>query len=110
MKILIPQSAGTAGVSWQAYKVWYGPSELNKFLVVHQDTPDNIVGIFRRGHEKMAQSPDFIAEANRFFGLGWMVRRGQETEALVKELIDVSKEVKEFLRGARKKRGLPTAM
>ncbi|NIO08110.1 MAG: hypothetical protein GTO40_08970 [Deltaproteobacteria bacterium] len=96
------------GVSWQAYRVWSLPSELDKMVYLPEGTPANIVKAYRNGFKKMAENPDFIEATTKFFGEGWITRDGKATEELTVETTTISDEVQDFLRKMRKKRGLPT--
>jgi tripartite-type tricarboxylate transporter receptor subunit TctC len=96
------------GVSWQAYRFWSLPSELDKMVMLPPNTPANIVKIYRDAYVKMSKDPEFKDATTKFFGEGWVVRGGKETEELMKETTSASKEVRDFLRKMRKKRGLPT--
>jgi len=96
-----------AGVSWQAYRFWLGPSDLDKLVVLPPGTPDNIVRTYREAYQKMAKDPEFQKVTTTFFGDGWIIRGGKETEGMVVETTTASKEVKDFLRKMRKKHGLP---
>lgn len=96
-----------SGVSWQAYRFWLGPSDLDKLVVLPPGTPGNIVKIYRDAYQKMAKDPEFQKVTTTFFGEGWVIRGGKETEALVVETTTASKEVKDFLRKMRKRHGLP---
>ncbi len=96
-----------SGIPWQAYNVWAGPSDLDKFLVVPPGTPGKLVKMFREAFEKMVKDPEAMAVTNQFYGKSWASRGAKETKALVKEVTNVSKEVKDYLRELRKKYGLP---
>ena len=96
------------GVSWQAYKFFAGPGDLDKPIFLPPRTPDKITLIVREAYLKLAKDPDFKKATTNFFGKGWAVRGAKETEALVLETTSPTSEVKEFLRKLRKKHGLPT--
>ena len=96
-----------SGTPWQAYNVWAGPSDLDKFLVVPAKTPAKIVKMLRVAFDKMVKDPEAMAVTTRFYGPSWVVGGAKETEALVKEVTNVSEEVKDYLRKLRKKYGLP---
>ena len=96
-----------SGIPWQAYNVWAGPSELDKFLVVPPRTPAKIVKILREAFDKMVKDPEVMAVTTRFYGPSWVATGAKQTEALVKEVTNVSEEVKDYLRKLRKKYGLP---
>ena len=48
-----------------------------------------------------------MAVTTRFYGPSWVATGAKQTEALVKEVTNVSEEVKDYLRKLRKKYGLP---
>jgi len=96
------------GVSWQAYRVWSGPAEVDKPLAAPAGTPKNIVAILREAYQKMVKDRDFIKQANKFLGEAWLTRGGEQTSAMVKQSTEMSKEVRDFLYNIRKKNGLPT--
>jgi tripartite-type tricarboxylate transporter receptor subunit TctC len=95
------------GIPWQAYNVWAGPSDLDKFLVMPPKTPAKIVKMLRGAFEKMVKDPEAMAVTTRFYGPSWVVTGAKQTEDLVKEVTNVSEEVKDYLRKLRKKHGLP---
>ena len=96
------------GVSWQAYKFFAGPGDLDKPIFLPPRTPDNITSVVREAYLKLAKDPDFEKATTRFFGKGWVVRGAKETEDLVVETTSPSREVRDFLFKLRKKHGLPT--
>ena len=96
------------GVSWQAYKIWSGPAEVDKPLAAPPGTPKNIVKILREAYQKMIKDRGFIKQANKFLGDAWLTRGGEKTAAMVKQSTEISKEVRDFLHNIRKKNGLPT--
>lgn len=96
------------GVSWQAYKFFAGPGDLDKPIFLPPRTPDNITSMIREAYLKLAKDPDFKKATTKFFGKGWVVRGAEETEALVRETTSPSREVRDFLFKLRKKYGLPT--
>lgn len=96
------------GVSWQAYKFFAGPGDLDKPIFLPPRTPDNIASVVREAYLKLAKDPDFKKATTRFFGKGWVVRGAKETEDLVVETTSPSREVRDFLFKLRKKHGLPT--
>ena len=97
-----------SGVAWQAYKVWTGPSDVDKFLHAPQGTPDNVMDILHTAWARMVKDPGFQAQATNFFGEAWRTRDGPATAELVKEATNVTREVTDFLFNIRKEHGLPT--
>ena len=96
-----------SGISWQAYRVWTAPSEVDKPLSLPPGTPANIVKIYREATMKMSKDPEFKRDAKKFFGPAWLVRDGKATAQLVNEASDVSKEVVEYMNNMRRKNNLP---
>lgn len=97
-----------SGAAWDAYLAWAGDRQVDKFIVAPEGTPDDIVAVVRDAFQKMSRDPEFISQANQWFGKGWHVRTGQETELLIRKVTTVSKEAWGVLRSFRKKYGLPT--
>lgn len=97
-----------AGISWQAFKVWAGPTDVDKFVHAPKGTPDNIMNILHTAWGKMVEDAQFKAEATKFFGEAWRTRDGPATKKLVLEVTHAPQEVKDFLTNIRKEHGLPT--
>jgi tripartite-type tricarboxylate transporter receptor subunit TctC len=97
-----------SGVSWQAYRFWALPSELDKIVYLPKGTPANIVKMYRDAYQKMVKDPEFKDATTQFFGEGWVIRDAKATEELTVETTTATKEVHDFLRKMRKKRGLPS--
>jgi len=96
-----------SGISWQAYRVWTAPSEVDKPISLPPGTPANIVKTYREAIIRMSKDPEFKREADKYFGAAWLVRGGQATNELVKVASDVSKEVVEYMNNMRRKNNLP---
>lgn len=95
------------GAAWQAYLLWAGPNEVDKFLMAPPDTPGNIVNLLRTAWGKMVQDSEFQEQATNFFGDAWIARDGAKTEKLIRDATDATPEAKEFLRQIRKSYDLP---
>ena len=97
-----------SGVAWQAYKVWAGPSDVDKFLHAPKGTPASVMKTLHGAWAKMVKDAKFQTEATKFFGEAWRTRDGAATAKLVLEVTNASQEVKDFLFNIRKEHGLPT--
>ncbi len=97
-----------SGVSWQAYRFWSLPSELDKIVYLPKGTPANIVKMYRDAYQKMAKDPEFKDATTKFFGEGWVIRDAKATEELTVVTTTTTKEVHDFLKKMRKSRGLPS--
>lgn len=96
-----------SGAGWEAYLAWSGPTEIDKFLVAPEGTPENLVTLLREAVARMAKDEEFKRQATKFFGDVWRVRPGDRTEAKIKEVTTISKEAQGFLTMIRKKYDLP---
>ncbi len=63
--------------------------------------------MLRGAFEKMVKDQEAMAVTTRFYGPSWVATGAKQTEDLVKEVTNVSEEVKDYLRKHRKKHGLP---
>ena len=96
------------GVAWEAYNAWTGPNDIDKFLVAPESTPENLVVMLREAFFKMSSDEDFKKQATQFFGDAWRIRRGDRTQALIRDATTVSNKANEYLTTLRKKYNLPT--
>jgi tripartite-type tricarboxylate transporter receptor subunit TctC len=96
-----------AGVPWQAYQNWVGPSLIDKILYAAPGTPDHIMKLLREAYLKMPEDSEFKKQADQFFGPIWSIMPGEEAEQMVKESTTLTKEVENYLVYIRKKYGLP---
>lgn len=95
------------GVSWQAYQVWAGPSDVDKFLVAPPGTPGHVMTLLREAWAKMIADPEFQKQATTFFGDAWITRDAAATKKIIKEVTTAPREVKDFLRTIKTEYGLP---
>jgi tripartite-type tricarboxylate transporter receptor subunit TctC len=96
-----------SGVAWQAYLAWAGPSELDKFVVVPEATPDPIVKLLRQAFQKAMADPEVHKDGDKFFGEGWRPHAAERIEAVIRDHLSIPKEAKDFLSNIRKKYNLP---
>jgi tripartite-type tricarboxylate transporter receptor subunit TctC len=95
------------GIAWQAYQGWAGASELDKFLVAPEGTPDNLVKILREAFDKVMKDPEVDKEGDKFFGDGWRPYSGEKIATVIREHIAIPKEAKDFITKMRLKYNLP---
>lgn len=97
-----------SGLSWQAYLAWSGASEIDKFLVVPEGTPDPIFKTLRQAFQKIMADPEVDKEGDKFFGEGWRPHLGERVETAIRDHLSIPQESKDFLFNIRQKYGLPT--
>ncbi|HEX2230126.1 MAG TPA: tripartite tricarboxylate transporter substrate-binding protein [Candidatus Binatia bacterium] len=95
------------GVSWQAYQAWAGASELDKYLVAPEGTPEHLVKLLREGFMKVMKDPEVDKEGDKFFGDGWRPVAPEKLETVIREHIAIPKEAKEYITKLRRKYNLP---
>ena len=96
-----------AGLSWQAYQAWAGAPELDKYLVVPEATPENLVKLLREVFLKAMKDPEVDKEGDKFFGDGWKPIAAEKIEVVIRDHIAIPKEAKDFITKMRQKYGLP---
>jgi tripartite-type tricarboxylate transporter receptor subunit TctC len=96
------------GLAWQAYIGWAGATELDKFLVAPEGTPDHLIKILREAFSKLMKDPEVDKEGDKFFGDGWKPQSAEKIEAVIADQIAIPKEAKDFITKLRQKYGLPT--
>jgi tripartite-type tricarboxylate transporter receptor subunit TctC len=96
-----------SGLAWQAYLAWGGPSELDKFLVVPENTPEPIVKLLRQAFQKSMSDPEVQKDGDKFFGEGWKAYPGERIETVIRDHTSIPKEAKNFITNMRKKYNLP---
>ncbi len=95
------------GLSWQAYQAWAGAPELDKYLVVPEATPENLVKLLREAFLKAMKDPEVDKEGDKFFGDGWKPIAAEKIEVVIRDHIAIPKEAKDFITKMRQKYGLP---
>jgi tripartite-type tricarboxylate transporter receptor subunit TctC len=95
------------GVSWQAYQAWAGASELDKYLVAPEGTPENLVKLLREAFLKVMKDPEVDKEGDKFFGDGWRGIGAEKIETVIRDHIAIPKEAKEYITKLRQKYNLP---
>jgi tripartite-type tricarboxylate transporter receptor subunit TctC len=96
-----------SGIAWQAYQAWVGSSDLDKFLVAPEGTPDNLVKILREAFTKVMKDPEVDKEGDKFFGDGWKPVSAEKLETVIREEIAIPKEAKDYIIKMRQKYNLP---
>jgi tripartite-type tricarboxylate transporter receptor subunit TctC len=96
-----------SGLSWQAYKAWAGTSELDKFLVAPEGTPDHLAQMLRTAFTKVMKDPEVDREGDKFFGDGWRPIGAEKLEAVIRDNIAIPKEAKDYITKMRQKYNLP---
>jgi tripartite-type tricarboxylate transporter receptor subunit TctC len=96
-----------SGLSWQAYQAWAGASELDKYLVVPDGTPEHLVKLLREAFTKIMKDPEVDKEGDKFFGDGWRAIGADKLESVIREHIAIPKEAKDYITKLRQKYNLP---
>jgi tripartite-type tricarboxylate transporter receptor subunit TctC len=92
------------GLSWQAYQAWSGSSDLDKYLVAPEATPDNLVKLLREAFMKIMKDPEVDKEGDKFFGDGWRAVSAERIESVVREHVAIPRD---YITKLRQKYNLP---
>lgn len=98
-----------AGMARKAYRIWSGPSAVDKYFVVPAKTPAATVKVLRQSFDKVLADPEFQKYAKKVLGKGYRALTGPETKQLVKDSLVVPDDVQAFNKKLRAKHGLPVS-
>ena len=95
------------GMPLRAYRMWSGPSAVDKYFVLPAKTPMPTVEALRESFRKVLDDPEFQRYARNVLGEGYVPLTGPATRDLVRDSIVVPDEIQEFNKKLRAKHGLP---
>ncbi len=95
------------GMARKAYRIWSGPSSVDKYFVLPAKTPAAVVKVLRVSFDKVLADPGFQKDARKILGKGYRPLTGPETRQLVKDSLVIPAEVASFNDKLRTKHGLP---
>ena len=95
------------GMARKAYRIWSGPSSVDKYFVLPAKTPAVVVKALRDSFDKVLADPGFQKDAKKILGKGYRPLTGPDTKQLVKDSLVIPDEVMSFNEKLRKKHGLP---
>jgi tripartite-type tricarboxylate transporter receptor subunit TctC len=97
------------GDAWRAFRAWAGPSQVDKFFALPPGTPAPILKTLRDSFISATSDPAFQAQAMVTLGEGYSIITGEQTHALIEDIVSTSPEVQALAHNLRKKYGLPLA-
>ncbi len=95
------------GMARKAYRIWSGPSSVDKYFVLPAETPAAVVTALRASFDQVLAGPGFQKNARKILGKGYRPLTGPETKQLIKDSLVIPDEVMSFNRKLRDKHGLP---
>ena len=95
------------GMARKAYRIWSGPSSVDKYFVLPAKTPAAVVKALRASFDKVLADPGFQKDAKKILGKGYRPLTGPDTRQLVKDSLVIPAGVMSFNEKLRKKHGLP---
>lgn len=95
------------GLNYQAYRAWAGTSAVDKYFVTPPKTPPDILQILRASFMATVDDPSFQNEARKILGDGYVAQSGEETQAKVRDALEIPENVVSIMRKLREKYGLP---
>ncbi len=95
------------GMARKAYRIWSGPSSVDKYFVLPAKTPATVVTALRASFDKVLADPGFQKDAGKILGKGYRPLTGPDTKQLIRDSLVIPDEVMSFNRKLREKHGLP---
>ena len=95
------------GMARKAYRIWSGPSSVDKYFVLPAKTPATVVTALRASFDKVLADSGFQKDAGKILGKGYRPLTGPETKQLIRDSLVIPDEVMSFNRKLREKHGLP---
>lgn len=95
------------GMARKAYRIWSGPSSVDKYFVLPAKTPEATVQAVRAAFEKVLADAGFQKDARKILGKGYRPLSGPDTRQLIKDSLVIPDDVRSFNLKLRKKHGLP---
>lgn len=93
-----------AGIPWQAFLVWVGPSDLiDKWIATAPGTPDNIVAILIDAWSRASRDPEFDTVMKKMVSDPYAIGLGNDVEAIMKQVLATPPEAIDYGRELLKK-------
>ncbi len=94
------------GIPWQAYVAFIGPKLIDKPLAAPPGTPDNVMAMLTDALSKTAKDPQFDDMVKKMVSDMYDVGIGNETDSLMKQVIDAPPEALEYAKNLQIKFGI----
>jgi hypothetical protein len=96
-----------SGKEWQAFRAWAGPSSVDKYFAAPPKIPDVALTVLRASFLAATRDPAFEKQAEATLGDGYNIMSGEQTAALIRDVLVIPPEVQQVANNLRKKHGLP---
>lgn len=95
-----------AGLPWQAYVAWTGPTAVDKALAAPPGTPDNIMAILTGAMSKAKQDPQYNDMITKLVAETYDIGVGKETDDMMKQVLAAPPEAIAYTRDLQIKFGI----
>lgn len=95
-----------SGIPWQSFLAFIGPTAVDKALAAPPKTPDNVMAILTGAFGKMARDPQFDEIIKKMVTETYDVGLGNETDSLLRQVLDVPPEAINYTRDLQIKFGI----
>lgn len=95
-----------SGLPWQGYTAWTAATYVDKWISAPPGTPPNVMNILRDAFRKMAKDPQFDATVKKVISPIYTVGVGEETAAMVKQVLDAPPEAFKYGTDLQRKFGI----
>ncbi len=90
-------------IVWQAYTSWAGADSAGRPLYAAPKTTPDVLRVLRQAFVRTKEDPEFKADLSKVAGEDADVLLAQEAEPILRQLLTVSPEVRDFANGLMKK-------
>ncbi|MBI4333226.1 MAG: hypothetical protein HY673_18330 [Chloroflexi bacterium] len=85
-----------SGLSWEAYLVWIGSDQVDKYLMAPPNTPDNMMSLLSEASARMLADPEFDQTMKTTVASSYSMNVGKEAQEVVRQLLNVSPQAVDY--------------
>jgi tripartite-type tricarboxylate transporter receptor subunit TctC len=100
------RDANPPQIPWQGYLSVIGPSQVDKWLSLPPETPDDVLAVYRKAYMQVMEDPEFLELAHRQLSQELFIIPGERVEAMIDEIHSAPAEAVEYATDLRIQYGL----
>jgi len=100
------RDANPPQIPWQGYLSVIGPSQVDKWLSLPPETPDDVLAVYRTAYMQVMEDPEFLELAHRQLSQELFIIPGERVEAMIDEIHSAPDEAVEYATDLRIQYGL----
>ena len=102
------REANPPQIAWQGYLSVIGPSQVDKWLSLPPDTPDEILAAYRTAYVQVMEDPEFLELAHRQLSQELFIIPGTRVEEMIDEIYSAPDAAVDYATNLRVEFGLIT--